>query len=370
MSEPFKIDEVSELAKELVSIPSETGKEREVALFIKDYLSPFSEVRLQEVEGRFNVIARIGEGRRMLLSGHIDTVPIGDESLWQFNPYGEIKEDRLYGRGACDMKGPLASILVAFKALSKERLKFELTFAGVVGEEVDGCGSKALGGGFDLAIIGEPTDMKVIRAHKGSVWLEIETKGTEMHSSEVSYELTRRANAIYKMAKFIGELDSYELKLESRRHSLLSHPTVSIGMIKGGRRANVVPGFCRILVDRRTLPEESVEEVLKEIRGILDPLNIEYRIEVVEFREGCEVPEDSEVVALCKKALIEVGLEPVVTGYKATSDMSILVGRGVPAIMVGPGRPEEAHRVDESIGLDRLLLASRFYYRLANLFSP
>ena len=371
MDEPISMDEVSELARELVSIPSETGKEKEVALFIRDYLAPFSDVRLQRVgDERFNVISRLGRGRRVLFSGHIDTVPVGDESLWHFNPYGEIRGGRLYGRGACDMKGPLAAMLASIKALSKEELGFELIFAGVVGEEVDGAGTKALGSGFDLALIGEPTDMKIVRAHKGSVWLEIETKGEEMHSSEVEYELAKRANSIYKMAKIVLKLEGYELELEKRVDPLLSHPTVNVGVIEGGRRANVVPGSCRITVDRRLLPEEGLEGVLSEIGGLLDPLGIEYGLRVVEFREACEVPEDSEIVRLCKEALGEVGVSPIVAGYKATSDMSILVNKGVPTVMVGPGRPEEAHRVDESIELDQLHLASRFYYRFAKLISP
>src|ERR1051326_8870006 len=278
MSQPTK------LLRELIALPSvnpafsppndpRTGEQR-VADFLADTAARHGlEVELHEVcPGRSNLLARLGTfrkaRRRVLLAPHMDTV--GGESPEIFRP--REKDGRLHGRGACDTKGSVAAMISALIELARSAQRprqTEIVFAGLVDEENGQVGSRALiAKGFraDFAIVGEPTRLQVVTAHKGDLWLQLETRGKAAHGSQP--ELGR--NAVHQMARIVDLLETtYAATLRRRRHPLLGTPTISVGTIVGGSQPNIVPDRCGISIDRRTIPGETEAGVRREIRSLL-----------------------------------------------------------------------------------------------------
>ena len=313
------------------------------------------EVEFQEVQpGRANLLARLAPRgkirQRILLVPHLDTV---NGELAQFSP---VKRGaRLFGRGACDTKGSVAAMLVALGETARSRQRpreTEIIFAGVVDEENAQAGSRALvAGGLKagLAIVGEPTRLQVVTAHKGSLWLRLETRGKSAHGARP--ELGR--NAVHEMARVVDTLEtSYARQLRKRRHTLLGHATVSVGMIQGGTQPNVVPDACSITIDRRTLPGEREAAV---------------RREVVEFlrRRGFSVSLASTKLAPCLPMETNAGL-PLVrqllrgagqrspAGVDFFCDAAVLAEGGIPSVVFGPGDIAQAHTSDEWISTSSL----------------
>jgi acetylornithine deacetylase/succinyl-diaminopimelate desuccinylase-like protein len=244
--------------------------------------------------GRVNLIARLRPknriSRTILLAPHLDTVPAAHEK--QFMPRRE--GDRLFGRGACDTKGSVAAMLSAVCDLAKSGQRpreTEIIFAGLVDEESAQAGSRALAAGklkADLAIVGEPTSLQVVTAHKGNIWLQLETQGKAAHGSRP--ELGR--NAVHAMARVVDALETeYAAALRKRRqHPLLGHATVNVGTICGGTQPNIVPDACTITVDRRTLPGETEAEVKREIESFLARKKLHAIFSSGEFAAGAPVP--------------------------------------------------------------------------------
>src|SRR6185437_7290682 len=251
---------VKKLLCELIALPSvnpaflPAGDPRAGEQRVADFLAATAaraglEVEFQEVfPGRSNVLARLAPAgrtrQRVVLAPHLDTV--GGESPELFQP--REKGGRLHGRGACDTKGSVAAMLAALTGLtsSPQRPKqTEIVFAGLADEENGQGGSRALvakGLRADLAIVGEPTRLHVVTAHKGDLWLQLETRGKAAHGSRP--ELGR--NAVHEMARIVDLLETtYAAALRRREHPLLGHPTVSVGAIAGGSQPNIVPDRCR-----------------------------------------------------------------------------------------------------------------------------
>ncbi|HTV75943.1 MAG TPA: M20/M25/M40 family metallo-hydrolase, partial [Candidatus Baltobacteraceae bacterium] len=230
--------------------------------------------------GRANLIARLLPRNKIrqtiLLAPHLDTV--GADGT-KFIP--QRKNGRLHGRGACDTKGSVAAMLSALFELanSKSRpLETEIVFAGLVDEEHAQAGSRALAkSGFkaDLAIVGEPTRLQVVTAHKGSLWLELETRGRAAHGATPQFG----KNAVHEMARIVDLLETdYATRLRRRKHPLLGAATVNVGTISGGTQPNIVPDSCKITVDRRTLPGETDAGVIREIKKFLTGKNLSAQI--------------------------------------------------------------------------------------------
>ena len=279
------MNDTAKLLCELIALPSVNpaflppgdawaGEER-----VADYVAVMAaraglEIELQKVlPGRFNLIAHLRPTARatktILLAPHLDTVPPADES--QFVP--RVEGDRLFGRGACDTKGSVAAMLSAVIAIANAKRRpreTEIIFAGLVDEENGQAGSRVLARSHlkaDLAIVGEPTSDRIVTAHKGNVWLELEAQGKSAHGSRP--ELGR--NAIHAMARIVDTLETeYAAKLrQRRRHPLLGHATINVGTIRGGTQPNIVPDSCAISIDRRTLPGETDSAVRREIQSFL-----------------------------------------------------------------------------------------------------
>ena len=373
----IKEEEITNLAQELIKIPSdETAGEKEVCEYLESYLKSLGmKVRLQEVlPNRPNIIAEvIGDevGKSIMFNGHVDTVPIGDIKKWSMDPYSAIiKDNKLFGRGSTDMKGAIASMIIAMKFIMNDVEKFngKIIFTGVMAEETTGLGTQKIveeNIKADMALVGEPSDEKIYRAHKGTMWFNLSTYGKLEHSSESNSESN---NAIINMMKLIMEINEISKELETIENNLVGHPSINIGLIDGGTKQNMIADSCRISIDRRTLPEEKTDEILDKLRIRLDGLRslddrLTFDLEIDTIREAVEVAESEQIVQEVKNALNKViNKNPTISGMKATTDMSILVNQGnIPSVIYGPGFIKQAHTVDEFIEVKRLVESSQVY---------
>jgi acetylornithine deacetylase/succinyl-diaminopimelate desuccinylase-like protein len=231
-------------------------------------------------------------------------------------------------------------------------LETELMFAGLVDEENAQAGSRTLvrsGLKADLAIVGEPTCLRVVTAHKGSLWLEFETHGKAAHGARP--ELGR--NAVHAMARVVDFLETeYASLLRRKRHSLLGHATVSVGTIAGGTQANIVPDHCTILVDRRTLPGETERQVCAEIQSLFKTKKLEATF-VNDKLDDCLPMETDPSLPWVRKFLSVAGQRKP-AGVNFFCDASVLAHGGIPSVIFGPGDIAHAHTRDEFIPVDSL----------------
>lgn len=377
----IKMDEVIALTRQLIKIPSENppGEEEAVSEFIAEKLKSIGlTVRFHEYKpNRPNVVGLLqgGKGKPILMfNGHTDTVPTGDKSLWTTDPFSaDIRDGKIYGRGAADMKGALAAMISAAQAVveSSVKLKGTLIFSFVADEEVTGFGTKNLidrGYRADFAVVGEPTELKVQTAHKGVVGLKIKTKGRAAHASMPN----EGVNAIYGMSKICLALKEKQYGLMTKKHHLLGSPTINVGTIRGGLKTNMVPDHCEITVDRRLLPGESPENVKFEIDMLLDELKehnplLRVESEIINVAEPSETHAHERVVKIAREAVKEIMKEdPGITGFIATCDMRFLVNQArIPTIILGPGNLRQAHTVDEYIETRQVLNGAKIYALIA-----
>jgi acetylornithine deacetylase/succinyl-diaminopimelate desuccinylase-like protein len=354
------------LLAELVAIPSVNpafvsdsntpGGEKGMADFLAATAAQSGlEVEFQPVlPGRPNLLARlVPSGKpvaRVLLAPHMDTV---NAEAAAFLP--RIRHDRLFGRGACDTKGSVAAMLSALAGVAQSGRRPEQTeipFAGFVDEEHGQAGSRAFANArtpVDLAIIGEPTCLKVITAHKGSLWLGLETRGRSAHGSQP--ELGQ--NAVHEMSRVVHVLETkYAAQLRRRRHPLLGTATVNVGVICGGTQANIVPDHCSILVDRRTLPGEKTRGVIREIAALLKEAKLKAVISNLKM-EDCPPLESSPQIPLIAQLLRTIGQRRP-AGVNYFCDAAVLAQKGIPSVAFGPGDIAQAHTADEWISLGSL----------------
>jgi len=228
----------------------------------------------------------------------------------------------------------------------------EITFVGLIDEENAQAGSRALAAKdfhADLAIVGEPTCLQVVTAHKGSLWLRLMTRGKAAHGARP--ELGK--NAVHRMARIVDFLQTkYARQLGRKRHPLLGSPTVSVGVISGGTQANIVPDECTILVDRRTLPGETEASVWKELRALLKTNDLEATC-VDDKQAPCLPLETNPRNPLVRRFLHSVG-QSRPAGVHYFCDAAVLAESGIPSIAFGPGDIAQAHTADEWIALDSL----------------
>jgi acetylornithine deacetylase/succinyl-diaminopimelate desuccinylase-like protein len=318
------------------------------------------DVDLQEVfPGRRNVLARLTPSgkikQRILLAPHTDTVTVFSRD--QFTP--KVRQGRIYGRGACDTKGSIASMLGALMALARDASRpatTEIVFAGVIDEENAQAGSRALAASglkADLAVVGEPTCLSVVTAHKGSLWLRLETRGKAAHGS--CPNLGR--NAVHEMARVVDLMEThYARQLKRRHHPLLGSATVSVGTIQGGSQPNIVPDQCTARVDRRTLPGETESSVRCELLALFKGRKLQASIRD-EKPSVCVALETNSKLPLVSKFLQTAGQKgPLGANYFC--DASVFGHAGIPSIVFGPGDIAQAHTSDEWISVKSLQAAT------------
>jgi succinyl-diaminopimelate desuccinylase len=299
-------DEVLRYAQALIAAPSENpgGTEDEVADVTTGILTDLgADIRIvRSEEGRPSVVARIGSGERPRLAwnGHLDTVPAGDPSTWSSGPFeSAVVDGRLVGRGACDMKGPIAAALAAVAALRRagHSLAGTLDLHLVADEELAGThGTRVLRDegllDQDAAIVGEPSEMEIALAERGGAWVIAVAHGKAAHGSQPHLGV----NAILTMSRFLLRLPE---ALPDRVHPLVGAPTVNVALITGGSAPNVVPDRCEVEIDRRIVPgEEDPEEVLAPFRRLVEELVAErpdthIEISLKDWTEAAETTGDS-----------------------------------------------------------------------------
>jgi len=369
---------VAALCQALVRIPSvnpddnpgtdQTG-EAHCAHWIAQWLkTEFPGVHVETPEvlpGRPNVVARFPSDTpgkpRLLFAPHTDTVSIVGMTIDPFG--GEIRDGKIYGRGASDTKGPMSSMLAALHSVREmlPRLSHEIWFAGLAGEEAGQHGAHALAATehFDLVIAGEPTGLDAVFTHKGSMFISLTTRGIAVHAAQPE----KGRNAIYAMMDIL-QLVQTELVpwLRTFTHPILGHSTISAGTVQGGSKTNVVPDFCHATLDLRTVPGqgESFEaELFAKLRSVCPDVEIE-------VRRSLPLLTDREHPLLQK--LGQLGAQPV--GAPWFCDAAVFAQQGSAAIAMGPGSIAQAHTCDEWIAVEDLEKGVEFFGRFLRLLQP
>jgi acetylornithine deacetylase/succinyl-diaminopimelate desuccinylase len=389
LKEKVSSREISDLAGNLIKIPSYTGlenQEKEIAEFICSFFrSEGINAEMKEVlKGRPNVYATLkgqGSGPSLMLTGHTDTVPPYEMKIPPFS--GEIRGGRVYGRGAVDMKGPLASMIMAVIGLQRcgIRLKGDLIFAGVINEEEKSEGTEEIvynGPHTDAAIVGEPTNLQIAAGHRGLEWLEVIIKGRATHGGRPE----KGVNAISKAAKFITEVENSLMpKLLQRKHPLIGNPILNFGVIKGGDQPSTVAGKCSIMIDRRWTPNETLEQVFKDFQDLIERLHNEdpdFSAEIIRMENNMatldhypmEIDLEHPLIKVLSEAADEVlGHKAEITSFPAWTDASLLSNYAkIPCVVFGPGDLAQAHSAVEYIEIDQLYSGYLVYALAAYIF--
>ena len=372
-----------ELLRQLVAIPSVNpmGRDASGPEFREGRLSDFLESffrrlgvaceRIEVAPGRANVVARfdaLGAKRTVLLDAHQDTVSADGMTVEPFTP--AERDGRLYGRGACDVKGGMAAMLAAFERLVRERPAgaADVVLSCCCDEESTMRGIQALVGRWtpanrpDVAVVAEPTGLDVVVAHKGIVRWQVNTSGRACHSSAPE----RGVNAIYRMARVVTVLEEYAAELPTLvpTHPLCGPATLSVGRIEGGVGVNTVPDSCAVLIDRRLLPGEDARTAVDHAHATLTR-----RAGVpFEFLPPLHVLPplaDGPNAALADRLLAHVqavaGPRRAV-GVAYGTHAARTATAGVPSVVFGPGCIAQAHTADEWVEVAQLDLASDVYF--------
>ena len=385
-------DDIVHLAQQLIAIPTVNPPGQEYARcanFIAETLRGIDievnmvntpEKKLEEFGLKSPRISVLGlwNGTRqkptLHINGHYDVVPTGDG--WTVDPFGgTIRDNRLFGRGATDMKSGLACVIMAIAALKKEevKLKGNLSLSFVPDEEIGG----RTGSGYlvennlinaDMALIAEPGGIDTVTVgHRGDLWLEVTTFGKAAHGGRPH----QGVNAIEKMAGVImalQELESTFEKITSKTPIIpdkCKHPTINIGTITGGIKTNVVPDRCTITIDRRIIPEETIQHAKKHIVETLNRVDPKIKPQVKTIL--AINPAISSTTSVISRAILRyvrkiVGKEPIIRVSPGFLDSHYFVsGMGIPTVSYGPGLLKTTHSSDEYVPLPHLALATKVY---------
>jgi acetylornithine deacetylase len=354
-------------------VPGAAG-ETAMATFIADWFRAAGlEVRVEEVRpGRPNVvgIARgTGGGRALLLNGHVDTVGVAGMTE-PFRP--RVAGGRLYGRGAYDMKGGVAACMVAAAEAARLNLRGDVIVTAVMDEEYAGLGTLAVTERYraDGAIVAEPTELQLVVAHKGFVWLEVETQGVAAHGSRPHLGV----DAIAKMGGVLTGLEALAAELAQRpAHPLLGPPSVHASIIQGGGEWSTYPDRCTLSIERRTLPGETGDAAEAELQAIVarlaatDPaFKAIIRRHLV--RSPLETPADAAICAAVRQAAAGVLDRPVApTGVSFWTDAASLHAAGIPTVLFGP-LGAGAHAAEEWVDLASVHTCAAVYLATAAAF--
>ena len=368
--------EVVNVCQQLIRLKSVNppGDELGVVAYAAGYLQEAGlEVELVEhAPQRASLLARLpGSGKLpgLLFNAHPDTVPVGTEK-WLHPPFdGELYAGKVWGRGAADMKGGLAALLVAARALAaaKYSLGGDLFIAITAGEEVDSIGAVALAERPELQsvqaiVVAEPSGNEIFVAEKGAFWLELHTYGKTAHGSMP--ELGR--NAVMMMVALIYEINRLDIPFTP--HPLLGGFTHSINTISGGVSSNVVPDHCMATVDMRTVPGQEHGAIFRQIEELVAGLSqrmpgFNASLKVTVDNPPVTTSPDEPVVQRFNEALAQVtGRHSIPQGVRYYTDAAVFVpALNIPMIICGPGEPGQAHQTDEYVEVSRLVEAARIY---------
>jgi acetylornithine deacetylase len=356
-------------------VPNGAG-EANIAAYVAATLSQLGlSVDVHEVAARRpNVIGTLkgqGGGKSLLLNAHMDTVGIENMPA----PFSaEIIDGKLYGRGAYDMKGSLAAMIAAAKAIvdSGATLSGDVILAAVADEEYASLGTVEVVKRYqpDAAIVTEPTEMQIALAHKGFIWYEVEVIGKAAHGSRPQLGI----DANMKMGKLLGELEKLERELRGRPgHPLIGPPTLHASMIKGGTSMSVIADRCVLSIERRTLPGEAEEQATAELQTLIDRVaetdrDFHATLKRTLLRDPFSVDEDAPIVRALDRAYMQsVGKLPKHAGVSFWTDAALHAAAGTDTIVFGP-HGEGAHAVEEWVDLQTVEDAAMTYAQTALIY--
>jgi len=347
--------------------------ESNIAQFVAAWLQDHGlEVSMVEpLKGRPSVVGVLrgsGGGSSLMLNAHVDTVGAGGMER-AFEPV--VRDGRVYGRGAYDMKASLAAIMLTAREARKLNLKGDLIITAVADEEVASLGTSAVleRFGADAAIVTEPTELRLCLAHKGFVWLEVKTEGVAAHGSRADLGV----DAIGRMGRILTGIVNLDRRLRAGPgHRLLGRGSVHASLIDGGQEWSTYPAHCELKVERRTIPGEDAATSLGELEALIaiareeDP-RLEAAARVVLDRASSEVSAGSPVGAAVARAANEVlGQDPEMVGVAYWMDMALTNAAGIPTVAFGPSGEGE-HADVEWVDLASVEKCVEVYLRTAEL---
>jgi len=293
--------------------------------------------KLEPEPGRVTVAGTLkgsGGGKSLMLNAHYDTV--GVEGM--DDPFSAaVRDGKMFGRGSYDMKGSLAAQMAAVKAIAGAKLRGDVVIAAVADEEYGSLGTMDLIKHVktDAAIVTEPTAVQICLAHKGYLWIEVETKGRAAHGSRFEQGI----DANMRMGRFLAELDHLEQALRARPpHPLVGPPSLHAAMIHGGDGLSTYAASCKLQIERRTVPGETEKQVVGELQSIVDKLSLDATVRAYFVRDPFEVPRDANIVRALDRASQKIlGRAPTYMGDTPWMDAALLQAAGIETVVMGPG---------------------------------
>lgn len=363
----FIIKTLSDLVRINSINPSLTpgGKgEAEIGAYVAGVLQSLGlEVHTYEIEpGRVNVVGTLkgtGNGRSLLLNAHMDTVGVAGMTSAPFG--AEIVEGRLFGRGAQDMKGSLAAMIGAARVLVDAGVELggDLLVAAVADEEYASIGTEDLIKRVtaEAAIVTEPTDLTIGRAHRGFIWYDVETLGRAAHGSRYQEGI----DANMRMGRFLAALEELEVELRHRSpHPLVGPPSLHAARLQGGAEISIYAAHCLLQIERRTIPGETEPQATAELQAIIDRLasqdaTFKASVGPTFQREPFEISAEAPIVqALERSVALRTGHLPAHTGQSFWTDAALLAGAGMETVLLGP-RGHGLHSEEEWVDIGSVL---------------
>ena len=365
------------LLKELIAVNSENpeGITEGVAKVLRDHLEAHgiscTSVGLAE---RPNLLFSSHDGQKgdILMHGHMDTVPIGPPESWFHDPFAsEIVDGQLYGRGSCDMKGPVAALAETLILYTEERHAKPLVVLATSDEETGCHGAEVVAksgqlDGISFGVCAEPTSLQVLVGEKGIFWTKIVSKGKSAHGSRPEEGINAIQACMDAISLMTGEPFPYEAD------ELLGTPTLNIGVISGGIKVNVVPDRCEAQLDMRLAKGQDPDTLLKTMNSRVESAGLSDRVQVeyIHGKPAVLTPVDSSIVSLARNVVEQVtGTRPNLGTATYGTDCSIIQPTtGILNVICGPGSIEQAHQPDEYISLDELYKSVDVYLKIAEHF--
>ncbi len=363
------------LAKDLILAKSENppGFEADVAKVLREHMESYG-IWCRSVGStrRPNLVFSTSEGERgrLLLHGHTDTVPAGPRENWSHDPFEPaVVNGRLYGRGACDMKGPLAALTETMIRYSQHRHGTPLMMLATSDEESGCSGAEEVAGsglldGVQFGVCAEPTELEVLVGERGMLWTRVVARGKAAHGSRPEEGL----NAIRLCMDAVRILTGNEYDFEYT--DFMGKPTVSVGLISGGTKVNVVPDLCEASIDMRLVKGQDIETMLSRMRAKITDAGLDGQvgIEYIHGKPAVVTPLDAEIVKVAQEVVASF-LGPRGQPRAATfgTDCSVLQPKvGIVNVICGPGSINQAHQPDEFIELAQLYSSVDVYLGIAN----
>jgi acetylornithine deacetylase ArgE len=365
--------DVIALAKTLIDqdTTNPPGNEEKCARVLRDYIEDLHldgcSVELHEFEtARANLLVKVGpDVPGLVLSGHLDVVPAGDLEKWKSGPFeAEVRNGRLFGRGAVDMKTTVAAMVGAMHSFKGSKLKRRFVLAATADEEVSCKGLKSMLKQKKLGmkdavycVVGEPSQMIPARAHRGVSAFKVKFMGRSAHASRPDLGV----NAVEKCAEFIVGIEAWEAELKKQRNEDLGLTVISSTVVRGGTKSNVIPEYCEMEINSRRIPEHSHQDITRGLEKILKNVMVSEKDLRAEIETTAEfdpllIPKGYELVKLVEDVS---GKKAVVVPYG--TEAPLYSDAGIPAVILGPGSIEVAHTPNEYIALDQVSKAIAAY---------